>query len=320
MLKRNSVYCVVYILLTLVVLCSSMLTVIAETSDSMSTIGTWQPPKNFIDPVTLKIQEFKSQGLTDEEITVKLAELGMGWYPKTGATWMGRTLTSEEQAKMPVRKPAKALADQKSATSEETVLQLTGRTSCMRTSTASWTGVASEIVSGSMSVATGQTQFHYLCMQLGNLDDASNWVETVLTHNLGETYRWHTYDNDEGGWAYYMDKNTPITAADTYVIMLDGMQDGDGWHYDVWINYQWARRGHLSNLQVQAGFQKEVYSNTGTFTNDASHVIFYRNWLHNAGGWTYWTTPNTWWSTAAPVREDHSMGAVSYRWETWVQN
>lgn len=317
----KSAYCLASVLLGLTMLCSMMLTVAAQTNNLTSAIGSWQPPKNFVDPVTLKIQEFRSQGLNDEEITVKLAELGMGWYPETGATWMGRALTPEEQAKMPVREPAKASADRKSATCEETILQLTGRTSCMRTSTASWTGVASEMVSGSMSVATGQTQFHYLCMQLGNLDGAYTWVETVLTHNLGETYRWHTYDNDEAGWVYYMDKNTPITAADTYVIMLDGTRDSNGWHYDIWINYQWVRHGHLSNLQVQAGFQKEVYSNTGTFTNDVSHAIFYRNWLHTAAdGWRYWTTTETWWSTAAPVCEDHSMSSVSYRWETWVQN
>lgn len=298
---------------------STILTATAQTNKSTSDIGSWQPPENFVDPVTLKIQEFKSQGLNDDQITEELAKLGMGWYPKTGATWMGRALTPEEQAKMPAREPAKAPFDQKSVNDEDAILQLTGRTSCMRTSAASWTGVASEIVSGSMSVATGQTQFHYLCMQLGNLDSASNWVETVLTHNLGETYRWHTYDSDEGGWSYYMDKNTAITTPDTYVIMLDGTQDANGWKYDVWINYNWVRSGHLSNLNVQAGFQKEVYSNTGTFTNDASHAVFYRNWLHNAGGWGYWTNSvNTWWSTANPVHESHSMGALSYRWETWV--
>lgn len=172
-----------------------------------------------------------------------------------------------------------------------------------------------------MSVASGQTNYHYLCVQLGDLDGASNWVETVLTHNLGEAYKWNTFDSDEGGWSYYADKNTAITAADTYTIMLDGTQDGNGWHYDVWINYQWVRSGHLSSLWVEAGFQKEVYSDNGSFTNDASHAVFYRNWLHNAQGWSYWTSSmSTGWSTQSPMHESHSMGAVSYRWETWVQN
>jgi hypothetical protein len=152
------------------------------------------------------------------------------------------------------------------------------------------------------------------------LDGVTNWAETVVTHNLGEAYKWYTYDSDEGGMAYYMDKNTASTAKDTYTIMLDGTNDGNGWHYDVWINYQWVRSGHLSMLWCQAGFQKEVYS-SGQFTNDASHTVYYRNWLHNAQGWSYWTNSvSTRWSAASPVHESHSMGAVSYDWETWVQN
>ena len=196
-----------------------------------------------------------------------------------------------------------------------------GLISCMRATAYSWTGVASEIVSGSMSVSSGKTQYHYICVQLGYLTSGTNWAEAVLTHNYGETYKWHTFDSDEGEWSFYMNKNTPITAADNYVILLDGTQDGDGWHYDVWINYQWVRRGHLSNLWVQAAFQKEVYSDSGQFTNDNSHAVFYRNWLHNAQGWPYWTNSiSTWFDEDPPLQESHSMGAVSYRWETWVQN
>jgi hypothetical protein len=312
LLKKRSC-CLVAVFLVSIMLCSMGFTATGQISNA----ETWQPPKEFVDPVTLKIQEFKSQGLDDEHITLELAKLGMGWYPETGATWIGRALTLDELAQMPPRTPEATLP----ATEESITLQI-GRLSIMRTSSASWTGVSSEVVSGSMSVASGQTRYHYICVQLGGLNGGgTNWVETVLTHNLGEAYRWNTYDSDEGGWSYYMNKNTPITSADTYVIMLDGTHDGYGWLYDVWINYQWVRRGHLSSLWVQAGFQKEVYSDSGQFTNDASHAVFYRNWLHNAQGWLYWTSAmSTWWSTSAPVREAHSMGATSYRWETWVQN
>ena len=308
---KKRICCLIAAFLVLSVLCSMDLTAIGQISDT----EPWQPPKNFVDPVTLKIQESKLQGLDDEQITAELAELGMGWYPETGATWMGRRLTQDELAKMPTR-------TQGSLSANEVATSLISRLSAMRTTYASWTGVSSEVVSGSMNVASGQTTYHYLCTQLGGLNGGgTNWVETVLTHNIGENYRWNTYDNDEGEWSYYMDKNTPITTADTYCIMLDGTQDGGGWHYDVWINYQWVRRGHLSNLWVQGGFQKEVYSSSGQFTNDASHAVFYRNWLHNAQGWLYWTNAmSTWWSPAPPVLERHSMGALSYRWETWVQN
>jgi hypothetical protein len=143
----------------------------------------------------------------------------------------------------------------------------------------------------------------------------------VTTHNYGEVYKWYTYDSNEGSWAYYADKDTASTATDLYTIMLDGTQDGNGYHYDVWINYQWVRRAHLPSLFVQAGFQKEIFSDSGEFTNDASHTGFYRSWLHNAQGWSYWTNAiSTRWSASLPVREAHAMGSLSYIWETWVQN
>jgi hypothetical protein len=312
--KKKACYLSV-VLLVFSMLCPMVLTGAAEPNKSPPTLDTWLPPKDFVDPVTLKIQEFKTQGLKDEQITAELEKLGMGWYPKTGATWVGKALTSKELAEMPTRTPAKAPSN------EKTTLQGYSRTSCMRTDFAAWTGVGSDVVSGSMSVGSGQTLYHYVSVQLGSLDSGSNWVETVLMHNYGDAFKWYTYDNDEGGFSYYANKNTATTSADTYVIMLDGTRDGYGWNYDIWINYQWVRSGHLSNLWVQAGFQKEVYSSSGQFTNDGSHAVFYKNWLHNAQGWIYWTNSlDTWWSTTYPVRINHYMATSSYLFETWVQN
>jgi hypothetical protein len=321
MIKNKRNYCLIAIFVVFLMFFSMILTVVAQTDNQTSGIGSWQPPKNFVDPVTLKIQEFREQGLGDDKITVELEKVGMGWYPKTGATWIGKALTSEEQTKMPVSIPAPSNENEvinqgNSATS------LTSRVASMRTNGYSWTGVSSEIVCGSMNVASGQTQNHYLCVQLGDLNGITNWGEVVVTHNVGEVYKWYTYDSDESGGSmtYYMDKNTPSTATDAYIMMLDGTHDGSGWKYDVWINYNWVRSGHLSNLWVQAGFQNEIYSN-GQFTNDASHSIFYRNWLHNAGGWSYWTNSvSTSWSTASSVHESHYMRTYSYYWDTWVHN
>jgi len=317
MIIKKRGYGLIAILLICSMLGSVMLTAMAQTTNSSGNIGSWQPPQNFVDPVTLKIQEFRSQGLSDEQITAKLSDIGMGWYPQTGATWLGRSLSAEELAKMPTVVPVNASNESQEPNMP---LDMSERVSSMRTSSYSWTGVTAEITANSMSSSSGQTQYNYLCMQLGDLDGTTNWAETVLTHNAGETYKWYTYDSDEGGLSYYMDKNTASNAADTYVIMLDGTYSG-GWKYDVWINYQWVRSAHLSSLWVQAGLQKEVYSSTGQFSNDASHAVYYRNWLHNAGGWSYWTnTVGSKWSATYPVHETHSMGAVSYDWETWVQN
>lgn len=301
-------------------LASTMLTVEAQTDNQIG-IDVWQPPTNFVNPVTQKIQELRIQGLSNDQITTELGKQNMGWDAKTGATWLGRTLTAEEQAKMPINAPAPVLSNETTSQSPNIAASLVQKTAVMRTNSYSWTGVSAEITTGSMDVASGQTQNHYLCVQLGDLSGITNWAEAVVTHNAGETYKWYTYDSDEGsGMVYYMDKNTPTTSTDTFVMMLDGTRDSSGWKYDVWINYNWVRSGHLSNLYVQGGFQNEAYSN-GQYTNDASHSIFYRNWLHNAGGWSYWTNSvPTSWSTALPMHESHYMSTYSYYWDTWVQN
>jgi hypothetical protein len=322
MIKIKLVYCLMAILLT-TLLSSTFLTVAAQSYNPLVENNNWQPPRNFVDPVTSKIQEFRAQGLSDDQITLELQKLGMGWYPKTGATWIGTPLTPEEQAKMPIPVPStESVITERQSNSIASPLVLSSKVAYMRTSGSSWTGVSTEIVCGSMDVASGQTQKHYLCVQLGDLSGITNWAEVVVTHNVGEAYKWYTYDSDEPGTSmtYYMDKNTSSASADTYVMMLDGTQDGSGWKYDVWINYNWVRSGHLSNLNAQGGLQNEVYSN-GQYSNDASHSIFYRNWLHNANGWSYWTNSiSSSLYNELPVHETHSMGTYSYSWNTWVQN
>ncbi len=106
MIKNKRAFCLTAIFFVISMLSSMVLTVAAQIDDQTSGIGSWQPSKNFVDPVTLKIQEFREQGLSDDQITVELEKLDMGWYPKTGATWIGKALTSEEQAKMPISIPA----------------------------------------------------------------------------------------------------------------------------------------------------------------------------------------------------------------------
>jgi hypothetical protein len=319
--KNKGAYCLMALLFAVLMLSSLLLSVTAQTDSQTIGSTSWQPPENFVDPVTIKIQEFRAQGLSDDEITVELEKLNMGWYPETGATWIGKALTSEESAKMPCSLSANTSLDTTAAIQPNMALASISRTAYMRTNGYSWMGVSAEIVCGSMSSASGQTLRNFLCVQMGDLNGATNWGEVVVTHNYGETYKWLTFDPDDGNWIIFGDKDTPSTAADTYVMLLDGTHDGDGYHYDVWINYQWARHAHLSSQYVQAGFQKEVYSDSGQFTNDASHAVFYRNWLNNGQGWSYWTNGiSTQWSSANPVRESHSMGTLSYNWQTWVQN
>jgi hypothetical protein len=318
MRKNNkSVYCITAVVLIVSMFFSIMLPVAGQVNVQTVDIDAWQPPENFVDPVTLKIQEFRAQGLSDDEITVELEKLNMGWYPETGATWIGKALTLEENSRMPNGILTGEQA--KNTVQTDTALASVSRYAYMRTNGYSWTGISAEMVCGSMSVSSGGTVRNYLCLQMGDLTGVSNWAEVVVTHNYGETYKWYTYDPDEGAWILCGDKTTASTATDTYVMMLDGTSDSSGYHYDIWINNKWYRRAHLPNLYVQAGFQKEVYCDSGQFTNDVSNAVFYRCWLNNGQGWSYWTS-NAQWSSSMPVRESHLMGALSYNWQTWVQN
>jgi hypothetical protein len=51
----------------------------------------------FVSPVEQLIEELKSKGYTDDEITAELEKYGYGWDPETGACWEGQPPTPEEQ-------------------------------------------------------------------------------------------------------------------------------------------------------------------------------------------------------------------------------
>ena len=293
----------------------------AQVISQVASLDSWQPPEDFVNPVTLKINEFRAAGLSDEEITVQLAALGMGWYPATGATWIGEALSPEEADEMLMRKPAtESSTKSESMQPGSATRTVVGRTSVMRTNKYSWTGVAAEIVCGSMSTSSGGTLRHYLCVQLGDLDCGTDWAEIVVTHNYGEVYKWYLFDLDEGAWIFLGNKNTPAYATDTFVIMLSGVKDSHGWVYDVWINYVWKASGHISSHYVQAGHQKEIYSE-GQFTDDTSDAIFFYNWLHDGSSWSYWTnSTSTKWLAQDPLLGSHTLQPSSYKWRTWTQN
>lgn len=50
----------------------------------------------YVNPVRLMIEDLKSKNCSDEEITEELKKHGYGWYPETGACWVG-TPPSDEQ-------------------------------------------------------------------------------------------------------------------------------------------------------------------------------------------------------------------------------
>jgi hypothetical protein len=64
---------IISIILVLSITCTMLtITVKAKIDSTAAEKGQWQPPKNFIDPVTLKIQELKEKGLGTQEIIDEL--------------------------------------------------------------------------------------------------------------------------------------------------------------------------------------------------------------------------------------------------------
>jgi hypothetical protein len=321
LVKTNSVYYLAVVFLVVSMFSSLILPVSAQ-ENLQITNEPWQPPKNFVDPVTLKIQEFREAGLCDEEITAQLETLGMGWYPPTGATWIGKALSPEEADSMPITMPAGGPQNENALTQQNTAMRsMSGITALMRVQGYSWTGIAADIVAGSMSVNPDESLKNYVCVQMGGLAGITNWAEIVLTHNLGGPYKWYAYDPDDGGWIFLGNKTTASNVADNYVMMLDGTKDNGGYHYDIWINYQWQFRGHLSNSKVQVAFQREVYSETGSYTNDTASTVFHPTWINTGSGWVSWASGiTTYWSAGLPLRQNYGVISGSYKWTVWVKN
>ena len=95
---------------------------------------------------------------------------------------MGTTLTPQELAAMPVPKPITTSTSDVANQQTVSPLDLSESASSMRTSAYSWTGVSANIVSGDMTLNSAGTVASYLCMQLGDLNGATDWAETVLVH------------------------------------------------------------------------------------------------------------------------------------------
>jgi hypothetical protein len=83
MLNKKQVYCIATVLV-LTILSVTMFNVVAQVGESTSTFDAQPsscPTEKYVNPVEDKINEFRAQGLTDEQITIELEKLGMRWPP-----------------------------------------------------------------------------------------------------------------------------------------------------------------------------------------------------------------------------------------------
>jgi hypothetical protein len=300
----------------------TMLTVFANAEPTAPNMSTWVPPSlnpNWVDPVTLKIREFKTQGFSDYQITSELTKLGMGWNQKTGATAIGIAPSSEEVATMPPMKNP--------FTMENNVSPLTGtqqKNAVIWVDYANWAGVGNNMVPGSGAIGSGQTWCRYITTHVGTAS-MSSWTEIGIKCQIGDPYNhWiYSYDNDEpinGDNFYYIQAKTNWGSSDAYSIVLRGTYDANGWWYDTYLNYQWVRSGHLPSYSNSVNEANEAFSDTGSWTTDTSDTMFNNNFLLNPQNsvWQPWAIlPGSPWYAPTHMWADYPQ---TYSINTWVED
>jgi hypothetical protein len=244
------------------------------------------PTKKFVNPVEPKIAEFKAKGMTDVQITEELKKLGMGWNPKSGATALLDTPSTEELKNVPRTKPAPRFSTsryiQKSVAFATPSESLTYR------------GIGNYMYPGSMPLDEDETHTHYVTTHLGRPLPWAVWTEVGVAHWSDVQYVWYfTYDNDEqingDYWGYHGIK-TNLYSSDAYCIVLNGTYDSSfgGYWYDIYINWSWKRNGHLPYEGNEANDANEIFSDTGVFTEN-SGCKFHDNYLCNPFySWINW--------------------------------
>jgi len=300
-------------------LCLSTLAVNAEV---YAQSVPWHPPKDYVDPVTLKIREFKAQGMNDAQITSELEKLGMGWYPKTGATWIGTRPTSEELERMPPMMPPFEDESSTSLLSRDYI----GALQFMQTPDFLYSCISNNMKPGSIAAGTGATLFHFVTTHIGRAISPTQpcWVEVGVWN---DTYfnrpQYYTCDNDEDG-NWFHGYKTNVEDFDWYEIWLPGTYESAGWVCWIFINGNFVRKGHLAYFYNQVNEANEIFCTTGQWTNDNTHAIFKDSYLWSPGGsdWIWWNTnvPTDFLFDPypCPVHETHYVSGGTYTYETWT--
>ncbi|MFN3384881.1 MAG: hypothetical protein ACK401_08325, partial [Archaeoglobaceae archaeon] len=143
------------------------------------------------------------------------------------------------------------------------------------------------------------------------------WTEVGVIRSVND-YRWQlfTYDNDEGGYRFH-----GTTTADTFNNYIIYVYPNSNEHiYNIWIDGNWVRQGHLPYLENYVNQANEVWSATLIFTPDTNVADHKRPFLYIGDGAIWWdeNVPTEWWGYDI-VRERHFMDDSAWRFQTWVQ-
>jgi len=272
------------ILLAFSMLCSMtfIATANADISDSEDkpSLGV----RGFVDPVTLKIEEFKAKGMNDAQITEELDKLDMGWYPETGAVWMKEEQPTDEELKSLLPLPEPFVSSGIDSTQANEVFGIGNPQGD------EYTGMYNSMYAGTLPIDEDETVQHVVTTHLGRAIDENTpcWTEVGVVAWTGSESVWYfVYDNDEGTWHWFGTKSN-LQSADTYGILLNGTSDDDGWHYNIWINQVWKFGGHLAFELNNGNVANEIWSDTEVWSVD-SGCGFTGNYVADDGySWINW--------------------------------
>jgi hypothetical protein len=262
--------------------------------------------------VTIIISRLKERGYNDNEITEILEKHGMGWYPETGATWIGLSPTEEELKHLaPLYNPTDSETYSKSLHQANQVMEVKNDV---------YRGIKTMMRSGSCAIKDGETFQHVVTSHVGS---GGYWTEAGVVRSTSEPdWRLFSYDNDEGEWEIH--GTTSATTYNDYNIQVIGPHSG-GWKYGIWINGAWQRYGHLPYEKNDVNQANEVWSYTGIYTPDTIAAYHKEPRLYVGYNQLIWWNEEVstkWWRNfwpPWPVKESHWMGTNAWIYKTWVE-
>lgn len=278
--------------------------------------------EKFVDPVTIKVREMKAKGMSDDEIVKALEPLEMGYYPPTGATWIGRSPTPEEAQKLPPKKyPFKDVTP--SIVPSASILSWQSN-QVMETVYDQWSGFTNYLKPGTLEIKTGESTLHLATTHIGA---GGHWTEGGVFRWLDHPeYGWQkfTYDDDEGGWKYH--GSTSATTYTKFRVVVSPTLEPAGYKYNIWINDIWVRSGHLPYyVNNDVNQANEVWSETNKWTPDnifAEHKDPYllRGTVPPGVFWWNASIATNWWHVPdpCPVKEYHYISGSAWLYLTYV--
>lgn len=292
--------------------------------------------ENYISPSRKIINLMRAKKYTDSQITDLLRRNGYGWDANGGASWKGIAPTTAEQKVIDIIRGPGYSPDWSST---QNINQNTAKAGLLTLNSAgalmmindqnTYFGVNTYMSPGPLPVSSTGTFQHVVTTHVGKpAPSGEDWTEAGATMSVNDPYaRYFTYDNDEGGWQFHgaadtSSKNYQIYVSSTIESFTRNGQTFSGYVYNIWINNNWVRSGHLLARQTGINCANENWAQSGnTYSYESSHPTFQYGYLFKNSGYQLWgaypglqSNFNTWGSG----QYTNAMYGGSYNFVSWV--